>query len=281
MKSKELKRAHIRDNIWVFLTSVLFFTWSCWFIAAVRGDLLTVFHYLGGAVPLIITIFFLIFHSNKSDRKNFLARIIDPRRIARRYLLVIFLVVPTGYFISGVLDWLLNGNILTFDRFHELSLRPTSFLFFAFFIFIFGPLPEELAWRGFALDSLLNKYNWKIANLILALYWGFWHIPLFFIPGTYQNNLGFLTPLFWKFISSIIAQSFFIGWIFKNTMRSTLSAILIHFFINFFGELFDFSLIGETYLTVYWWILVFSIFIFEAMRPKELSIIKKRYNHNQ
>ena len=270
MKTKELKRFLRTNNIWVFLTSVLFFTWSCWFIAAVCDDLRTVFHYLGGAIPLIITIFFLIFRSNKSYRKNFLARIIDLRRIAPRYLLGIFLVVPIAYFLSGVLAWLLNGNLLVFDRFHELSLQPTSFLFFAFYIFIFGPLPEELAWRGFALDSLLNKYDWKIANLILALYWGIWHIPLFFIPGTYQNNLGFLTPLFWLFISSIIAQSFFIGWIFNNTNRSTLSAILIHFFINLFGELFDLSLIGEIYLSIFWWILVFTIFIYEAMRSRRV-----------
>ena len=50
---------------------------------------------------------------------------------------------------------------------------------FAIFILLFGPLPEEMAWRGYALDGLQSKWNALEASLILGIAWTIWHLPLF------------------------------------------------------------------------------------------------------
>ena len=111
---------------------------------------------------------------------------------------------------------------------------------FAIFILIFGPLPEELGWRGYALDGLQARYNALISSLILGLIWALWHVPLFFMNGTWQHDkLGFATVDFWTFVFGTVIISILFTWIYNNTNRSTLSAILFHFVINFSGELFS------------------------------------------
>jgi len=49
-------------------------------------------------------------------------------------------------------------------------------LIFAVFAIIAGGLSEELGWRGHALSTLQKNYTSLTATLVIALYWGLWHI---------------------------------------------------------------------------------------------------------
>ncbi|NNE47517.1 MAG: CPBP family intramembrane metalloprotease [Rhodothermales bacterium] len=40
----------------------------------------------------------------------------------------------------------------------------------------FGPMGEELGWRGFMLPRLLQKYDMWRSSLLLGVVWTFWHI---------------------------------------------------------------------------------------------------------
>jgi membrane protease YdiL (CAAX protease family) len=107
------------------------------------------------------------------------------------------------------------------------------------FIFIFGPLPEELGWRGYALDGLQRWTNAVAASLLLGMVWAVWHIPLFFMEGTYQYELGFGSAAFWRFMVFAVIISIFFTWIYNNNQRSILSAALFHFSVNFTGNVFE------------------------------------------
>ena len=110
-----------------------------------------------------------------------------------------------------------------------------------FIFFLGGPLQEEFGWRGYVLDPLQSKYSALISSIVIGFFWGIWHLPLFFINGTYQQNLSLFSIEFWMFFIFILPHSIIFTLIFNNTNRSILSAMLFHFCVNFFGQLFSFD----------------------------------------
>lgn len=54
---------------------------------------------------------------------------------------------------------------------------------------------EEVGWRFILQPTLERKFPFVIATAITAVIWALWHLPLFFIQGTYQytQNFGLFT----------------------------------------------------------------------------------------
>jgi membrane protease YdiL (CAAX protease family) len=77
------------------------------------------------------------------------------------------------------------------------------------------------------------------ASLLLGGVWAVWHVPLFFVPNTFQAELGLGSVRSLVFLSSMVPASVLMGWVYENTSRSTLSAALFHFSGNLCGALFS------------------------------------------
>jgi uncharacterized protein len=84
----------------------------------------------------------------------------------------------------------------------------------------------------------------------LGLFWALWHLPIFFIKGTYQYSLGVGSLAFWTFMISVVPMTIFFTWIFNNNGRSTLSAILFHIMIDSTAEVFSITERAYTYFVV-------------------------------
>lgn len=132
-------------------------------------------------------------------------------------------VVALG--ITGLLSLVAIGIHLALGGTHQVgilvslqNLLPS--LLFQIFFFL---LTEETAWRGFALPRLQAKYNALNASLILGILWGFWHLPLVFIPGSFQSTLPFT-----GFLLATIAMSIITTWVFNHTHGSVLLAAILH-----------------------------------------------------
>jgi uncharacterized protein len=95
-----------------------------------------------------------------------------------------------------------------------------------------GPLAEEPGWRGYALPRMLARMNPLPAAITLGVIWGFWHLPLFFMPGVNQFHMHFAS-----FLLQVITLSTLMTWVFINTRGSVLIAILIHLLTNLLGDL--------------------------------------------
>jgi membrane protease YdiL (CAAX protease family) len=145
------------------------------------------------------------------------------------YRMIRWRVNPIWYIaaltLTGILGVVSIGIHLVFGGTHQVGvLLPLSNLLpsLLFQIFFFW-LTEETAWRGFALPRLQSKYNPTISSLILGLLWGLWHIPLFFIPGSFQSTIPFT-----GFILSAVAISILMTWVFNHTKGSVLVAAVFH-----------------------------------------------------
>jgi membrane protease YdiL (CAAX protease family) len=79
--------------------------------------------------------------------------------------------------------------------------------------------------------------NALAASLLLGVAWAAWHIPLFFIEGTFQNRLGLGSLRFWVFLASNIPLTVLMTWVYNHTKKSTLSAVFVHFSGNMVGAI--------------------------------------------
>ncbi|MDF2685764.1 MAG: Abortive infection protein, partial [Clostridia bacterium] len=199
-----------------------------------------ILYMLAGIAPSATGIILVCINNDKDYRKDFWKRILNFKLISVKWYLIIFIVIPITSCIAILINYLFTSSFPDFKSLENLIKNPFSILTFALYMLLFGPIAEEIGWRGYALDYLEKKFNWVSSSLILGFFWAFWHLPMFFIKGTYQYDLmnkSFL--LFIDFYIAIFAVSIIMDWVYNNSKRSILSGILIHFCINFFGEIFD------------------------------------------
>ncbi|GGC55804.1 CPBP family intramembrane metalloprotease [Haloferax sulfurifontis] len=217
-------------------------TWAFWlpaialgvrFDSAVGLSLLLV----GLAVPGVSGIAFVYLVYDERGRSDFWNRVRNPRRIGLRWFLVL-LSVPLGVgVLAGTLDLLLGGPGPTWgEAVTEFGVNPLAVLPTLFFATL-PPILEELGWRGYALDRLQLKRSAASASLVLGVVWALWHLPLFFIEGSFQHDsVGVATTGFWLFMAGIVALSFTFTWVYNNTERSILGIIVLHGWVNFTAE---------------------------------------------
>lgn len=98
---------------------------------------------------------------------------------------------------------------------------------------IFGPLAEELGWRGYALPTLQKKHSALVSSLIIGLAWCFWHTPLFWAPGgTMLSGREVTVAAVAKYLVFACGLAIVFTWIFNNSRGSVLLAVAFHAVIN-------------------------------------------------
>lgn len=231
-------------NPWLFFGVAYALTWSFWLVALVLG---LRFDSLGGillliaglAGPGIAGVGFTYLVYDERGRSDFWTRLTDVRRIGLPWVLVILFLTLAVNLGAALIDVLLGGLGATWSQgvqgfaANPLTLLPT--VFFA----TLPPLLEELGWRGYVLDRLQLRRSALEASLIVGVAWSVWHLPLFFIAGSYQQGLGVGTVEFWLFIVGIVPLSVAFSWVYNNTSRSILAVILLHSMVNITSEIIE------------------------------------------
>lgn len=188
--------------------------------------------------------------------REYCSRIIDAKRIGASWYLVIFLFAPVLMAIAVLLDVAFSGNVALAqigNRVSPFLSAPWTIIPFVFQVFFYGPFPEELGWRGYVLDRLQARWNALASSLILGAVWALYHLPLFFIKDADPHySQGAWSPWFWLFMVEVIASAVLYTWIFNNTRRSTLAAILFHFMTNLTYGLANVTAGTNFYSAVLW-----------------------------
>ncbi len=96
---------------------------------------------------------------------------------------------------------------------------------------------EEVGWRGYGEDSVAFYFTWFTESIIFGFVWSLWHLPLFWIEGTYHyglKELGILYVL--NFLIGVIPLGFLTTWVYVKNHRSMLACIIFHLFVNTMQE---------------------------------------------
>jgi membrane protease YdiL (CAAX protease family) len=229
-------------NLVVFFTATFIWTWACYAPIAISGSspysmpwmgLLI----LGGAGPSIVGIGMVLTTYNKEQRKDYWRRCFSLKRIDLLWWAVILLIFPVLFAIGAGLDVLTGGSLPGLEQFYDLMRNPLSWPLAALISFMSGPWSEEFGWRGYVLEPLLKRFSTLRGSILLGFVWGVWHLPLFFMPATWHGKMGFQLAGLWTFILLSVGLSLTMTWVYKNTNRSILAGMLLHFTSNFTAQL--------------------------------------------
>ena len=151
------------------------------------------------------------------------------RNLFRRYLIwrvsigwYLIALFGTAFFILGGigLHILLGGEApsLPLAGITPLDLGATFLIFIAFGLL--GNL-EDVAWRGVALPLLQSRHSALTASLIIGVLEGLTHLPYFFVPGDFRNQVGIWFMVF------TVAIVIILTWMFNNTRGSLLIVVAV------------------------------------------------------
>jgi membrane protease YdiL (CAAX protease family) len=219
-----------------FLAATILWTWVFWLSLAASGSEAwdspgRWLVYAGGIGPLVMGLWFQHRHSGARGLRDLWVRLIDPRRAPLWLWAATLLLIPVLSLIAHGLLWLGGAPLPVFAMPAGIW---SAILGLAVFLFLLGPLPEEIGWRGYGLDALLTAVSPLTAALVLGFAWGAWHLPLFVVPGYYDPFGG--PPTLSLFLWSILMKSILMTWGYLASDRSLLLMVVFHFMINATGE---------------------------------------------
>jgi hypothetical protein len=181
------------------------------------------------ALMLLCPISAALILTSNADKKNgvkiLLKQVADYKKIKNLiWCLPTFLLVPIlMLFAYLIMKWLEipmpKPNIYVSD-----------FIIF-FILFFIGAICEEVGWTGYITDPLQNRYGAFNASFIIGAVWAVWHI----IPYIQAHRTS--VWIFWQCIG-MIAIRIIIVWLYNNTGKSLLTAILCHTTVNMSEYLF-------------------------------------------
>jgi uncharacterized protein len=232
-------------------------TWTVWWVAVLAGRAsvelpLSPLFALGGLGPLVGTVF-VIRSMDPAYRREFLRRLWDPRRIPGPWWLALaaVAVLPalTGY---------LAATALGRPPLAETAVTFGAVAFTVGFALAAGAV-EEPGWRGIALDLLQIRVSPALAAILVGVPWALWHLPLFFLEGTYQHALGFGSARFWMFNLFLLLLSVLYAWLSSGSRGSILIAILAHAGTNVAGSLIPQDALSDAFRMVVTLVAVFVV----------------------
>jgi uncharacterized protein len=265
---------------WAFIAFVFVWTWGFWLSTIFLGISATtptglVLALCGLIGPMAGGILFTYLTRDKEWRRDYWIRMFNPRRFVPRWYLTIFLLMPVLMSLTAIIDLLTGGAIEPYrERAVEIFGDPSALPIYLLFILLCGPLPEEFGWHGYLLDRLQERHSVIKAAVFLGFIWGAWHIPLFYMPGTYQFMQGPFTVWFWTFMIGIVPLEIVMAWIFNSTNRSTFGIVIFHFMVVLTCNFLNATPGANVISTLLWFVLAFIVV---RIWPREKRIAASVY----
>lgn len=223
----------------------LLIPWGLWFTVAYishlqeQSSFLVFFQALLAILGLLAPMFVAayLFLSDKELFNDLKKRFICLKGFNPIYTLLAFSLIFISMVIAQHISLLFGHSINQF----YISGTPsfTSALLSPWFILLFAPVVEELAWHSYGTDTLRRRFNLFKTSMIFALYWAFWHLPLSFIKGYYHSNVvaeGFLYSL--NYVFSLFVFVVLMNWLYYKTNRNIFITIIFHCSANVTNEIF-------------------------------------------
>ncbi|MET9353986.1 CPBP family intramembrane glutamic endopeptidase [Streptomyces sp. NPDC006617] len=224
---------HYRADLTLFMVIAFAVSWLSWGTAIALGGTETneaanAPYMLGAFGPLIGA---LVIRVRRRRRGEPVPEHVVPFRAALLLKAVLLLVLGSATVLAAaLLASRAGGPELSVDVAKDAVEDfggPAAFLIG---MLVSGPLSEEPGWRGTACPRLREKLGTFQVCLVLGVTWAVWHLPLFFIDGTVQHDLGLATPSGVLFVVSNIPMAMLVTAAYERA--GIVASIAVHFAVN-------------------------------------------------
>jgi membrane protease YdiL (CAAX protease family) len=217
------------------LTWVLLGPWFYLFNVVYQGNFptwmvpLIPFAFIGGWGPSVAALIVTLWQERLSGVRK-LVRSLGAWRVPVRWYLLALVVPPLVTAVSLLVVDRGATTLRGFDPVRALANLPVAYAL----ALPFGPLGEELGWRGYALPRLLAAVGPVKASLTLGVLWTFWHVPMMlWSPGaSIPSFMGLSLGAIAVYLVQITAITVLMTVLFLRIKGSVLLAVIAHLAFN-------------------------------------------------
>lgn len=250
-----------KSRIWEFLLLTFCISWVCWGAIIIvnkfgylqYGTFISMILFIIGGNGAPIASYILLKKWGEVDGfKSYLKRNFNFKSPIKNYGLVIALV--SVHFIIPIALASTNREMPVY---YGLLMIP---------IMVLGGGLEEIGWRGILQPYLERITSFSKATIIVAVIWTMWHMPLWFIAGTYQSGISFF-----MFGIAVFGMTFSLA-VIRRITRNVFLCILFHSCINSFSSVFMLQQNISTILTMVVEVILAITVIYISYKYKTVDI---------
>lgn len=216
-------------------------TWAFWITAAVisktenDNGLSTLLMLLGLMAPAVTALVTIASSKSKVLQQDLRRKLIGFYRIKPLNILKAVIGFAAIVVLSILLSLLFGQSArqFAFTEDFSFSVGGTS----ALLTILLASVIEEVGWRGYGEDAVASYFSWFTESILFGFVWALWHLPLFWIEGTYHYGLRELgIGYVLNFLISVSPMGFLTTWVYVKNNRSMLACIIFHLFVNTMQE---------------------------------------------
>lgn len=185
---------------------------------------------MGGISPTVGGIVLTYRIGGWSGLRNLWDRIINTRRISLKWYLICIFLQPALTLAAVGLVRLLGLSEQPLNP----SITVESLTLFLTFTLLAGVV-EEIGLTGYFVHRLLEFRGVVSVGVITGAVWAIWHGPLWLMEGYYGAATSDPEPFY--FFGGMVFVQIIYAWIYENTTKSVLAAIIFHTMVNVTGEI--------------------------------------------
>jgi len=232
-------------NPYVFFLLTFAYSWLLWLPSILSGwgieipFNITVYTSIvvpiGAFAPLLAAITLIFREGRWPGVKVFFRKAFDFRVKPLYYILAFLLPIvihAIAHYLAQVMGLKVADTLMPAD----LPVQPIVIAIPYFFLMLLiGGGQEEFGWRGYAQEPLQDQLGTVPASLLIGVVWGFWHLPLWVMPGDGHSTYPFIAFLLMTTSISVVY-----AWLYNTSGKKLTIAMIFHAMNNTAAPLIPF-----------------------------------------
>jgi membrane protease YdiL (CAAX protease family) len=222
----------------VYFLLTFTFSWILWLPSVLAGLLDVKFAFdiptytaivvpIGAFAPLFAAVTLIVRQHGWKESWQFLRQAFDFRVKPVYFILALILPIvihAITHYLAPIMGFEVANSLLPED----LPVPPVVLAIpYFFFILLIGGGQEEFGWRGYAQQPLQERFGVVQASLFIGVIWGFWHLPLWVMPGEPHSTYPFLAFLIMTTSISVVY-----AWLFNASGQKLIIVMFFHAMSN-------------------------------------------------